>query len=62
MTRLRLSGKVGTALDPCPAIQVPFELADGPERVIIFRLGAGSDAADAGKLVRRFRGPAAGSQ
>ena len=25
MTRLRLSGKVGTALDPCAAIQVPFE-------------------------------------
>ena len=25
MTRLRLSGRVGTALDPCAAIQVPFE-------------------------------------
>ncbi|KAF0146055.1 MAG: putative glycosyltransferase 36 [Nitrospirae bacterium] len=59
MTRLRLSGKVGPALDPCAAIQVPFELADGQEREIIFRLGAGRDAADAGKLVRRFRGPAA---
>ena len=56
MTRLRLSGKVGTALDPCAAIQVPFDLADGQEREIIFRLGAGRDADDTGKLVRRFRG------
>jgi cellobiose phosphorylase len=59
MTRLRLSGKVGTALDPCAAIQVPFDLADGQEREIIFRLGAGRDDDDAGKLVHRFRGSAA---
>jgi cellobiose phosphorylase len=59
MTRARLSGRVGAALDPCAAIQVPFELADGQEREIIFRLGAGRDADDAGKLVRRFRGSAA---
>ncbi len=59
LTRLRLSGGVGTALDPCAAIQVPFELADGQEREIIFRLGAGRDVNDAGKLVRRFRGAVA---
>ncbi len=27
MTRSRLSGRVGTALDPCAALQVPFELS-----------------------------------
>ncbi|MBF8259549.1 MAG: putative protein NdvB, partial [Actinobacteria bacterium] len=59
MTRARLSGKVGTALDPCAAIQVPFELADGQEREIIFRLGAGRDAEDAGNLAHRFRGSSA---
>ncbi|HYL35737.1 MAG TPA: glycosyl hydrolase family 65 protein, partial [Bryobacteraceae bacterium] len=59
MTRSRLSGKVGPALDPCAAIQVPFELADGQEREIIFTLGAGRDADDATDLVRRFRGSAA---
>ena len=59
MTRSRLSGKVGAALDPCAAIQVPFELADGQEREIIFRLGVGRDADDAGNLVHRFRGSAA---
>jgi len=41
MNRARLSGKVGVALDPCAAIQVPFDLADGQEREIIFVLGAG---------------------
>jgi cyclic beta-1,2-glucan synthetase len=59
MTRARLSGRVGTCLDPCGAIQVPFDLADGQEREIIFRLGVGRDPYDAGKLVRRFRGSAA---
>ncbi|PYT20618.1 MAG: cyclic beta 1-2 glucan synthetase, partial [Acidobacteria bacterium] len=57
MTRSRLSGKVGSALDPCAAIQVPFELAGGEEREIVFRLGLGRDATDAGNLVHRFRGP-----
>ncbi|RJQ16424.1 MAG: cyclic beta 1-2 glucan synthetase, partial [Nitrospiraceae bacterium] len=59
MTRMRLSGRVGAGLDPCAAIQVPFELADGQEVQMVFRLGAGQDAGDAGKLVRRFRGTAA---
>jgi len=59
MTRSRLSGKIGAALDPCAAIQVPFELADGQEREFIFRLGVGQDADDASSLVNRFRGSAA---
>jgi cellobiose phosphorylase len=59
MTRSRLSGKVGAALDPCAAIQVSFELAGGQEREIIFRLGVGRDANDAGNLVHRFRGSTA---
>jgi cellobiose phosphorylase len=59
MTRSRLSGKVGPALDPCAAIQVPFELADGQEREIIFTLGVGRDPDDARNLAYRFRGSAA---
>ncbi|MBS1127806.1 MAG: ndvB 2, partial [Nitrospirae bacterium] len=55
MTRARLSGRIGAGLDPCAAIQVPFELADGQEREIIFRLGAGKSSDDARNLVRRFR-------
>jgi len=59
MARVRLSGKVGAGFDPCGAIHVPFELAGGQEREIIFRLGVGRDTEDARNLVRRFRGPAA---
>jgi cellobiose phosphorylase len=62
MTRLRLSGRVGAALDPCAAIQVPFELDDGQERDIVFVLGVGRDADDARSLARRFRGSAAAHQ
>ncbi len=56
MAYSRLSGKVGAALDPCAAIQVPFELAPGQERQIIFRLGAGHDSEEATALANRFRG------
>ena len=61
MTRTQLSNKAGAALDPCAAIQIAFDLADGDEREFDFRLGvAGRRGADeASKLVRRFRGPAA---
>jgi cyclic beta-1,2-glucan synthetase len=59
MSRSRLAGKVGAALDPCAAIQVPFELAAGQEREIIFTLGMGHDAEDASSMVRRFCGSAA---
>jgi cellobiose phosphorylase len=59
MHRTRLSGKVGAALDPCAVIQVAFDLAEGQERAIVFRLGAGSNADAAALLARRFRGSGA---
>jgi len=55
MTRTRLSGRVGAALDPCGAIQVGFELKEGQEREVIFRLGAGRDLGHAREMVQRLR-------
>ncbi|MBS0554848.1 MAG: cyclic beta 1-2 glucan synthetase, partial [Proteobacteria bacterium] len=59
LRRSRLSGRVGAGMDPCGAIQVNVDLADGQARDIVFRLGVGRNADDAGQLVRRFRGVAA---
>jgi cellobiose phosphorylase len=58
LRRTRLSGRTGAALDPCAAIQVPFELAPGQSREIVFRLGMGRSTDEAGQLVQRFRGQA----
>ena len=54
LSRAHLSGKAGTALDPCGAIQIPFDLYNGEEREIVFTLGAGNNANDARDLVQRF--------
>lgn len=58
--RVRLSGKVGTALDSCAAIQVPFDLLPGQEREIVFLLGLGGRRnADASSMVQKHGGRAA---
>lgn len=60
LRRARLSGKCGSGLDACAAIQVPFELLPGQERQIVFMLGVGGRRnADASSLVQRFQGAAA---
>jgi len=55
LRRARLSGKVGAGFDPCGAVQVTFDLADGQERETSFRLGAGRSPAEVQGLVQRFR-------
>ncbi len=60
MSRSRLSNRVGAGLDPCAAMQVPFELVDGQERSIVFRLGvAGRRGNDTSALVHYLREPEA---
>jgi cyclic beta-1,2-glucan synthetase len=56
LKRARLSGKVGAGLDPCGAVQVTFDLAEGQERETSFRLGVGRDPVDVQNLIQRFRG------
>ncbi|HWE03792.1 MAG TPA: glucoamylase family protein [Tepidisphaeraceae bacterium] len=59
MTRARLSGRVGAALDPCAAMQVAFDLSEGQEKDIAFIFGSGRDLADTRDLIGRFRGTGA---
>ncbi len=59
MAQARLSGRVGAGLDPCAAIQLGVELAAGERQELVFRLGVGRDAKDAGRLAQRFRGATA---
>jgi len=60
LKRARLSGKAGAGLDPCGAMQVAFDLADGQERVTSFRLGVGRSMAEVHDLIFRFRRADAG--
>jgi len=52
----RLSGRLGAGLDPCAAMQVRVELAEGAEREIVFVLGAGNGTEEAVALIQRHRG------
>ncbi|HEX7023502.1 MAG TPA: protein ndvB, partial [Gemmatimonadales bacterium] len=54
MSRTRLSGRVGAALDPCAALQVPMDLAEGEERELVFVLGLGRDTDDARRLIHEY--------
>jgi cellobiose phosphorylase len=56
LLRTRLSGKVGSGLDPCVAMQTVFELDVGQERTVVFTMGAAENATKARQLVQRHRG------
>ncbi len=56
MVRSELDGRVGAVLDPCLAIQAPFDLAPGQMREVIFTL-AGGDGIDAATLAGRWCAP-----
>jgi cyclic beta-1,2-glucan synthetase len=56
MTRARLSGQFGSGLDPCLAMQVPLDLANGSEYQLVFIIGCGRDLAEARSLLANHRG------
>ena len=60
MARIRLSGKMGAALDPCAALQVILELQPGEERELVFMLGVGGRRnADATGIIQQYSGSVA---
>jgi cyclic beta-1,2-glucan synthetase len=58
MSQAQLSGCSGATADPCAAFQVPFDLAVGQEKEIVFLIGAGNDTNEAHHLIRRHGGSA----
>lgn len=55
LRRVRLSGRVGAGYDPCAAIQVPLQLADGQEKIITFTSGAAGGVVEAKNLAQQYR-------
>eukprot|EP00002_Diphylleia_rotans_P003193 TRINITY_DN1216_c0_g1_i1.p1 TRINITY_DN1216_c0_g1~~TRINITY_DN1216_c0_g1_i1.p1 ORF type:complete len:3093 (+),score=684.35 TRINITY_DN1216_c0_g1_i1:77-9355(+) len=55
MERIRLSGTVGSALDPCAAIMVPIELKPESSMEVAFVLGATHSSNSAKDLCERIR-------
>lgn len=56
MSKAKLTGKTGAALDPCAAIQVIFDLEENEEHEIVFRIGVGKDQNEALRIIRSFKG------
>ncbi len=57
LTKVRLSGKTGAALDPCAAFQSGFLLEEGEEREIIFLLGSSHTLDQARNTLQKFKRP-----
>ena len=58
LRRIRLSGRVGAGFDACAAVQVPIQLADGDEKIVVFTFGSAESEEEARQLVYRTRGVA----
>jgi cyclic beta-1,2-glucan synthetase len=55
LRRAGLSGRVGAALDPCAAFQVPIDLAEGESRTVVFRLGMGKNHGESERVALKYR-------
>lgn len=56
LSKIKLSNRVGLAMDPCLATQIPFFVAPEEEQIIIFRIGAAQDSGMASSVAKKFRG------
>lgn len=56
LSRARLSGRTGAAMDPCAAIQIVVDLAEDQEKQLVFRLGAGKNIHDTLDIIKRLEG------
>lgn len=56
LNRKKLSGRVGSDMDTCAALQVRFDLLDGAEKLIIFQIGNEAGGTQALNLIQQFTG------
>ena len=55
LEQVRLSGRTGPGLDPCAAIQAPFDVRPGEDKELVFLLGEAGDVDAARRLVKQYR-------
>jgi cyclic beta-1,2-glucan synthetase len=55
LRRKALSGRTGTGLDPCAALQVTVELAPNEQQEVVFLLGQGANIEETRALALRFQ-------
>jgi len=58
LRRVRLSGHVGAGFDSCAAIQVPIQIEEGHEKIIVFTLGSAKSEDEAREIIQKSRGVA----
>jgi cyclic beta-1,2-glucan synthetase len=56
LSKSKLSGRTGAALDACGVLQSNLDLTDSEEKTIVFRLGAGPDKYSALQTARKCKG------
>lgn len=57
--RSKLSGRIGSGMDSCAAIQVKLDLLDGEEKEIIFQMGSEINSQSAHSVIFKFANPQA---
>jgi cyclic beta-1,2-glucan synthetase len=55
LAHAELTGRVGSGLDPCAAVQTTLELPPGEEREVVFFLGSAPNSAAVRELLRRYK-------
>lgn len=54
LNRKKLSGRIGSGMDTCGALQIRIDLADETEKEIVFQIGNGENAEHTLTLLRKF--------
>ncbi|WP_020475307.1 GH36-type glycosyl hydrolase domain-containing protein [Zavarzinella formosa] len=62
LRRVQFTGRIDPTVDPCAALMCAVELAPGQEKEVVFVLGETTDKAEAARLAKLYREPAAAGE